>query len=166
MARNWRKAILFACAMTAVVALATAPECVALPVDLGLAGPSYWTVLETGTGSIIQSTSATGGKKGSHHTATAATAPVAIAGNVGITQSGQISDSGGRFSGDLYMGDNSSAQFSGSYTNNSPVAGMIHMGSGATISPTSAIRSTMFSIHLNGCCHRSSSMPPTRQRPL
>ena len=141
MTRNWKKATLFACATTVVVSLAAPTECVALPVDLGLAGPSYWTALVTGTGSITQSTSTTGSKKGrrgKHRTATAASAPVAIAGNAGITQSGQISDSGGQFAGDLYLGDNASAQFTGTYANNSPVAGMIHKGVGATVSPGSA----------------------------
>ena len=115
---------------------ASRTNCLALPVDMGIAGPSYWTVLETGTGTISQ-TQSTSKKKGKKHTVLS-TSQVDLMGNVGITQKGQISDSGEQFAGDLYLGDTASAQFSGTYTNNSPVAGMVHMGSGATISPSNS----------------------------
>ena len=54
-------------------------------------------------------------------------------GNVGIAQNSHISESGS-LHGNLYLGDNASAQFNGAYTNNSPGAGTVYLGSGATVS--------------------------------
>ena len=51
------------CHAAIVVFLAMRSNCAALPVDLGVAGPKYWTVLETGTGTVIQSQSG----RGRHH---------------------------------------------------------------------------------------------------
>jgi len=51
------------CHAAVVLFLAMRSDCIALPVDLGVAGPKYWTVLETGTGTVIQSQSG----RGRHH---------------------------------------------------------------------------------------------------
>jgi len=48
------------CHAAVMVFLAMRSDCIALPVDLGAAGPKYWTVLETGTGTVIQSQSGRG----------------------------------------------------------------------------------------------------------
>jgi hypothetical protein len=42
---------------------------------------------------------------------------------------------GAKLSGDLYLGNDASAQFSGSYSDNRPVSGTVHLGNGATVSP-------------------------------
>src|SRR5262249_17772272 len=105
-----------------------ASNCFALPVDLGTAGSQYWTVLQVGNGTVTLTQPVTTTKKKSSTkkkgTAVTSTVPqVAIKGNVGVGESGQILDSGEQFNGDLYLGDNTSAQFSGTYANNSPVSG-------------------------------------------
>ena len=51
------------CHAAVVLFLAMRSDCIALPVDLGVAGPKYWTVLETGAGTVIQSQSG----RGRHH---------------------------------------------------------------------------------------------------
>jgi hypothetical protein len=119
--------------------LARPPGCFALPVDMGLAGSQYWTVLQTGGGTItLAQPVATTSKKKKKKTSTAVTTAsrVAIMGNVGLAQGGAIVDSGNQFQGDLYLSDNASAQFSGTYANNSPVTGMVRMSNGSTILPS------------------------------
>jgi hypothetical protein len=123
------KSILIASA-TIFVFLAIRNNCPALPVDLGAAGPAYWTVLETGAGTVSQSQSVGSKKRGASSTSSHG----GVMGNVGIAQNSRISESGS-LRGNLYLGDNASAQFSGTYTNNSPVAGTVYLGSGATVSP-------------------------------
>jgi len=113
--------------------LAIQTTCVALPVDLGSAGPGYWTVLEAGSGTITQSQSLGGKKK----KATLSNTQGGIMGNVGVAQNGHISDTALQFNGDLYLGDNASAQFSGTYTNNRPVTGTVHLGMGAIVASNS-----------------------------
>lgn len=125
--------------LTIFVWLAVHSNCVALPVDLGAAGPGSWTVLETGSGAVTFSQSpsqARGGKR-----AASSNSQVGVVGNVEASQSGRISANGSQFAGDLYFGDNASAQFSGAYTNNRPVTGMVHLGSGATVSPNYSLGS-------------------------
>jgi hypothetical protein len=55
----------------------------------------------------------------------------AIYGNVGIQQKGKLQGSGPMIYGDLYLGNNSSAAFSGSST----VTGTVHLGTAAVASP-------------------------------
>ena len=106
-------------AFTLFTFLAVRTNCIALPVDLGTAGLGYWTVLEVGSGTVTQSQSG------------------AVMGNVGVAQNGDISASGPQLNGDLYLGDTASAQFSGTYVNNRPVTGEVHLGTGATIASNS-----------------------------
>ena len=54
------------CHAAVVLFLAMRSDCIALPVDLGVAGPKYWTVLETGTGTVIQSQQSQSGRP-KHH---------------------------------------------------------------------------------------------------
>jgi hypothetical protein len=110
-----------------------ADKCAGLPVDLGAAGPQHWTVLETGSGTITQSVSG-GSRKHRASAAAILTSQQGILGNVGVGQNGRISDSGAQFSGDLFLGNNSSAKFSGSFADDHPVTGMAHLGSGASVS--------------------------------
>jgi hypothetical protein len=56
-----------------------------------------------------------------------------IYGNVGIARGGQIQGSGPQIHGDLYLGNDASAQFSGNYSNNRPVTGKVHLGSRASL---------------------------------
>src|SRR2546428_206044 len=123
MMRKTAKLVLIA-HVTLFAFLATPKTCTALPVDLGTAGPGYWSVLEVGAGTVTQSQSLAGRTK-----KVALSSPQGgITGNVGIAQNGHISGVGRQFNGDLYLGDNASAQFSGTYTNNRPVSGMVHLG--------------------------------------
>ena len=112
----------------------------ALPINMGTAGSQYWTVLQTGGGSVtLTPPTLTTKKSKKTKKTTAVVSPVsqvAIRGNVGVGESGQILDASEQFQGDVYLGDNTSAQFSGNYTNNSPVNGMVRMGNGSTLSPT------------------------------
>ena len=96
----------------------------ATPVNMGVAGPDNWSVLEVGNGTIVQQVDLSNPQGG-------------ISGNVGIQQQGKIQGSGPQITGDLYLGNNASAQFSGTYTNNQPVTGTVHLGTGATIGPNS-----------------------------
>jgi Ice-binding-like len=105
--------------------------CLAVPTPadvfttLGSAGPSQWQVLEVGGGILTQTVDLSNPQGG-------------IIGNVGIQSDGQIQDSSGpQITGDLYLGNSASAQFSGNYVGNRPVTGTIHLGTGATVSPNS-----------------------------
>src|SRR5438552_3266233 len=79
------------------------PGCLALPVDMGIAGPSYWTVVQTGGGTITVTppVSKSGKRKRSNRTVATSAPPIGIMGNVAVAQGGQISDSGDQFEGDL-----------------------------------------------------------------
>jgi hypothetical protein len=79
---------------------------------LGSAGPSHWTVLEVGTGTVTEQGT--------------------IYGNVGIQQKGKLQDSGTAINGNLYLGNKSAAAFTGSST----VSGTVHRGSAAIVSPS------------------------------
>jgi Ice-binding-like len=131
------------CQLAICVILATGKHCTALPVDLGAAGPDYWTVLETGTGVITQSTAVPASGRGKKHGANRATAVSGssrtVIGNVGVGEDGRLSSSGAQFQGDLYLGNNSSAQFSGSYAGNTPIVGTAHLGSGASVTANYSI---------------------------
>jgi len=94
------------------VALPSAPEAFAA---LRSAGPGQWAVLEVGPGTLQEKVDLSNPQGG-------------IFGNVGTQQSGHIQDNGPQIHGDLFLGDRASAQFSGTYTNNRPVAGTIHLG--------------------------------------
>jgi hypothetical protein len=121
--------------ITVLVFFAVPSNCTALPVDLGTAGPGHWTVLEIGPGTVTsQSQSVSAKKQRRHHSASSSTAQGGISGNVGIGQNGRLTTGGSQFNGDLYLGDNASAQFSGTYMNNRPVSGKVHLGKGATVS--------------------------------
>ena len=80
--------------LTGFVFLATRNQCAALPVDLGAAGPQYWTVLETGAGTIAQSQAPAQGRSrsgGARHSALS-NSPGGIEGRVGnysLTDSSQ-----------------------------------------------------------------------------
>src|SRR5256885_13781145 len=126
--------------------LARPSSCSALPVDMGIAGPSYWTALQTGGGTISVTAPTTKTKSGKKKKLTVRgtfTPHIAIMGNVGVAQGGQIQDNGAQFEGGLYLGDNASAQFSGSYSNNSPVSGMVHMSTDQPFLRVQAIPSTI-----------------------
>ena len=100
--------------------------CVAVPTAadaftaLGPAGPSHWQVLEVGTGTITEQVDLSNPQGG-------------ITGNVGIQKNGKLQDSGPIIHGDLYLGDNAQASFSGSAT----VTGKVHLGNGAKVTPNS-----------------------------
>jgi len=102
----------------------------ALPITLGAAGPNDWAILEVGNGSIVEQVDLSNPQGG-------------IFGNVGIQKAGKIQGSGPQIYGDLYLGDGASAQFSGTYLNNQPVTGTVHLGSGATVSPNSYLFTTV-----------------------
>jgi hypothetical protein len=78
---------------------------------LGSAGPSHWTVLEVGNGTVTEQG--------------------AIYGNVGIQQKGKLQDSGPTINGNLYLGNKSSAAF----TSSSTVTGTVHRANAAIVSP-------------------------------
>jgi hypothetical protein len=116
-----------------LVFFAVPSDCTALPVDLGSAGPGHWTVLEIGPGTVTSQSQSVSPKKHKRQGASS-TAQGGVSGNVGIGQNGRLTTGGSQFNGDLYLGDNSSAQFSGTYMNNRPVSGKVHLGKGATVS--------------------------------
>jgi hypothetical protein len=82
---------------------------------LGSAGPTHWTVLEVGAGTVSLSN-----PQG------------AVYGNVGIGQKGKLQGSGPMIHGDVYMGDSSSGALSGTST----VTGMVHLGKAAIVTPS------------------------------
>lgn len=126
--------ILVSC-LTTFAFVAIRGNCLALPVDLGSAGYGSWSVFETGTGTVSISGAAPA-KASSRRTASVSSSTQnSIVGNVGTAGAGQISATGATVSGDLYLGNNASAQFSGSYADNRPVSGTVHLGNGATVSP-------------------------------
>ena len=120
--------------ITLFASLAIQTTCIALPVDLGTAGPGYWSVLEVGSGTVSESQLLAGTKK---RKVALSNLQGGIMGNVGVAQDGHISGTGPQFNGDLYLGNNASAQFSGTYANNRPVTGTVHLGMGATIASNS-----------------------------
>lgn len=87
------KVILIAC-VTIVVSLAIQSDCSALPVDLGAAGPEYWAVLETGTGTIVQSQSGKSAGRKRHAALSAPTSQGGIIGNVGIAPQSGLDQAG------------------------------------------------------------------------
>jgi len=96
----------------------------ALAVDLGVAGPGNWAVLEVGDGSVTQQVDLSNPAG-------------AVFGNVGIQKNGKIQGSGPQINGDLYLGDSATGQFSGTYTGNQPVTGTVHLGTSAIVGPNS-----------------------------
>jgi hypothetical protein len=122
--------------LTAVALLLIRSNCSALPVDLGSAGYGSWSVFETGSGTVSISGAAPAKARSGRRTASVSTATQnSVVGNVGTAGAGHIMATGATFSGDLYLGNNSAAQFSGSYSDNRPVSGTVHLGDGATVSP-------------------------------
>jgi Ice-binding-like len=87
--------------------------------DLKSAGPTNWTVLEVGNGTVTESVDLSNPQG-------------AVFGNVGIQEKGKLQSSGPVIHGDLYLGNNSSASFSGSST----VTGTVHLAPGAKVTPT------------------------------
>ena len=80
--------------------LAATPCLLALPVNLGKAGPNNWTVLEIGTGQVI-GLNAGGPANG-------------ITGNVGVNQNGQLNLTGTTFvKGNVILGTNSTVSTTG-----------------------------------------------------
>jgi choice-of-anchor A domain-containing protein len=80
----------------AVLGLISPQPVLALPVNLGAAGPGNWAVLEIGTGKIDMSN------------------PIGVVeGNVGVYAGGQLSSSGPNIVGNLYLGTGATATFSG-----------------------------------------------------
>jgi choice-of-anchor A domain-containing protein len=137
MTRNSLRLRLFLAIAVAIFPfLAFQYKCTALPVDLGMAGPEHWTVLEVGTGTVLNQSDSSGGSSGGKkhkNQPAASTSQGGVVGNIGIGQNGHFADSGPQLRGDLYLGNNASAQFNGTYTNNRPVGGMVHLGEGATV---------------------------------
>jgi choice-of-anchor A domain-containing protein len=74
------------CHAAVVVFLAMRSDCIALPVDLGVAGPKYWTVLETGTGTVIQSQSGRGRHRASGPTASSSYSLASASGSSQLAQ--------------------------------------------------------------------------------
>lgn len=125
---------ILASVLTTFALVVTRSNCSALPVDLGSAGS--WSVFETGSGTVNVSGAAPAkARKGKHAVAVSNTTQSSVVGNVGTAGGGHINAMGAELSGDLYLGNNASAQFSGSYSGNRPVTGTVHMGEGATVSP-------------------------------
>src|ERR1051326_239166 len=79
---------------------------------LGSAGPSHWTLLGLGGGTITTQGSSTAGS---------------VSGNVGVAANGKLQDNTSPIYGNLYLGSKASAQFSGKYTNNRPVSGTSYL---------------------------------------
>lgn len=122
--------------VTVCLFLIVRSDCTALPVDLGMAGPGHWTVLQTGTGTIAATQSQSAGSHKRKNQPALSAPQGGVVGNIGVGENGHLSNSGPQFSGDLYLGNDASAQFTGTYTNNRPVSGMVHLGEGATVSPS------------------------------
>ncbi|MGZ4982875.1 MAG: collagen-binding domain-containing protein [Chthoniobacterales bacterium] len=98
-------------------------EATAVPLfNLGTA--QSFTVLQVGNGSINQQIDLNNPQGG-------------ITGNVGVTSNGTLQSNGPTITGNLYLGNNASAQFSGSYNNNRPVSGTTHLGGGSIVGPGS-----------------------------
>jgi len=95
-----------------------------------LGAAKNFTVLQVGSGSVIEQADLSNpqGK---------------IYGNVGVASGGKVERSGPQIAGDLYLGNNTAASFSGSYASNRPVMGMTHLGSGATLGPGGYTFTTM-----------------------
>ena len=108
------------------VLFAIRPDCFAVPTAadaftaLGSAGPKHWQVLEVGNGTVTEQVDLSNPQGG-------------VFGNVGVQKNGKLQDSGPIIHGDLYLGDNAQAQFSGSAT----VTGTVHLGTNAKVSPSS-----------------------------
>jgi len=132
MNRKTSTRILASC-LTTFLLVAVRSNCSALPVDLGSAGS--WGVFETGSGTVSVSGAVPTKSRNSRRAASTTATQSSVTGNVGTAAGGTISATGAQFSGDLYLGDNASAQFSGTYSDNRPVTGTVHMGTGATVSP-------------------------------
>jgi ice-binding like protein/putative adhesin len=128
-----REGLILIAGITVSVFFAAPSNCTALPVDLGMAGPGHWSVLEIGPGTVTTQSQSVSAKKQKKHGASS-TAQGGVSGNVGIGQNGRLTTGGSQFDGDLYLGDNASAQFSGTYMNNRPVSGKVHLGKGASVS--------------------------------
>src|SRR2546423_11573945 len=92
--------------------LARPSSCSALPVDMGMAGPSYWTALQTGGGIISGTAPTTKTKSGKKKKVSATFAPhIDIMGNVGGSQGRQNQDNGAQIERDVDLGDNASEPF-------------------------------------------------------
>lgn len=94
-----------------------------------LGAAKNFTVLQVGGGTLSQQMSP--GVQGQ------------IVGNVGIYTSGKVSSNGPQISGDLYLGNASTGQFTGTYSGNRPVTGMTHLGIGASTGPGAYTFTTM-----------------------
>src|SRR4051794_15964979 len=88
-------------------------NCLALPVDLGSAGYGSWSVFETGSGTVSISGAAPAKASAKRAASVSTAAQNSVVGNVGTAGGGQITATGAKLSGDLYLGNNASAQFSG-----------------------------------------------------
>ena len=136
------KRFTFAAALAMLATFAVTNHCLALPVDLGMAGPEHWTVLEVGSGTVSNEAASSGGAGKKHkHQPAAAMVQAGVVGNIGIGQNSRFSNNGPQLRGDLYLGNNASAQFNGAYANNRPVSGTVHLGQGATVTPTYSLNS-------------------------
>src|SRR2546430_4653130 len=77
--------------------LARPSSCFALPVDMGMAGPSYWAALQTGGGTINVAAPATKtktGKKKKNNVSATSAPHIWVMGNVGVSPRGQGLDNG------------------------------------------------------------------------
>src|SRR4051794_25199692 len=121
--------------LTAFAFVVLRSNCLALPVDLGSAGYGSWSVFETGSGTVSVSGAAPAKASGKRAASVSTSTQNSIVGNVGTAGAGHIAATGAKLSGDLYLGNDASAQFSGTYNDNRPVSGTVHLGNGATVSP-------------------------------